>query len=318
MKIFIYGYWSKQLPKDSSQSLLLQLLEKVAGRKVIITNDIELSDLIIMYPFLTYQARLRIRALSKLIPKMGLTARVETVFGFPHSNVLAVSYENLDNPSWSWFGRLILRHNIPRLTSWPREIDPDGCRFPCWWNGVQHEGFELDEKCYERYGRILDVRKLLRPLEIGSSSKKDAICVLTKHLTFPRNTQIERLRKYKKVDVYMEPDNPWGGSKLSLISKYKYVFCAENSCGYGYETEKLPEVWEAGSIPVGYIFNPLGDFVNSFNSDVLFGESSPCFTQGLIIEPPNIDVVLLYLAEKLKLGGKTGSGFLLRKSNGSS
>jgi hypothetical protein len=224
------------------------------------------------------------------------------ILSLPHNNVLAVSHENLDLASWSFFGNLIRYLKIPRLTFWPQTIDPEGFRFPYWWNYIKNDRYDINPNFYNRYGRAVDINKLLQPLDGFSNARKNAVCVLTRHLNYPRNYQIDQLSTKIDVDIFMSPLNEWSGNKYELISKYKYVFAAENSCGYGYETEKMIEAIDAGCVPVGYVNNPLGNF-NDFTTDdlemaCLNAKSKPLLNQNGI---PDFEDCENYIRNKFQL-----------------
>jgi len=88
---------------------------------------------------------------------------------------------------------------------------------------------------------------------------------------------------------------PWG-KKLELLQQYKYCVTSENSPGYGYESEKVPEARIAGCIPIGYIANPFSDFnVQAYFFDPPVGEIE--ILPPLLHERPQISGLLDYLAK---------------------
>ena len=300
LRVFIKGYWSSVERVSVNDSLVFMLIEDALGCGLKFVTKESDAELIILFPFLTQSEKIKMKLLSALNPTGG-TSKINRALGFKQNvAMLAISGENLDYPSWRWFGKFIRLFDIPRLTFWPTEIDPGGCRFPYWWNYVAFDGYELNPKVYERFGRPLDLGVLLNPLDPGSSNRSDAICVLTRHQRWPRNNEIAYLKKFKPVHVYQKgTDKTWEGSKFDLLSQYKYAFCAENSTGYGYQTEKLPEAWVAGAIPVGFSPNPYSDF-SYIKGRELFCESfDSSDIPPLLSERPNLVNVKTYLRERL-------------------
>jgi hypothetical protein len=299
IKVFIDGFWSKEKPSYASQSLILTLIEKAHNLPVKVVEDLKSSDLIILYPFLSKVQRNRLRVMNKLSKFTKIKPSFSLLMGYPHDNIIAISHENLDSPDWAWFKTILLTYKLKRLTFWPKEIDPDGCRFPYWWNYVQHDDIELDPSCYSLYGKPLSLQKLMSPFEPNNAAK-DKIALLQRHLRYPRNNQVKSLETFKPVDIYMPPHNSWHGTKHELLSTYKYNFCAENSCGYGYETEKLPEAWDAGCIPLGYIQNPL----SQFSSEIFFDSKidiEKIIDFPLIKHKPDLSILINYIKKMSKL-----------------
>lgn len=298
LKVFIDGYWSQDKPKSATDSLLLTLVERASGTKIEIVETAKNSDFIILYPFIPLWQRRRMGAVRRYYKFLGKKPAIKDLMGYLHNNVLAVSHENLDHHAWSWFANLIFECQMPRLTFWPQQIDPKGARFPYWWNYIQYEDIELSPDNYSRYGKPLDLKRLMSPF-CQENKRQDWVVFLNRHMRYPRNSQVGLIQEKKQVDIYMPSSNPWQGNKYDLISKYKYVFCAENSCGYGYETEKLPEAWDSGTIPVGYVKNPLGDFnIEDWDFD-LSDANEPFLSKPLITEQPDLYAVIGYLKNNL-------------------
>lgn len=293
IKVFIDGYWSKEKPGHASMSLILTLIGQAHNQPVKVVEDLKSSDLILLYPFLTKIQRNKLRVIKQFSKFKRLNQNFALLMGYPHNNIIAVSHENLDRPDWAWFKNILLTYNLKRLTFWPKETDPDGCRFPYWWNYVQHDNVELDPSCYSRYGKALCLQKLMLPFEPNNAAK-DKIAVLQRHLSYPRNNQVNSLKSFKPVDIYMPTDNLWHGTKYELLSSYKYNFCAENSCGYGYETEKLPEAWDAGCVPLAYIQNPLSQYSRELFTDSKI-DIDKIMDFPLIKQKPDLSLLINYI-----------------------
>lgn len=94
------------------------------------------------------------------------------------------------------------------------------------------------------------------------------------------------------LDRYGNAGRRFDGPKVSILEKYRYSVGAENSFGFGYDSEKLPEVWEAGCVPVASFSQPLSDF-----NPLLVSASSPLVAheQPLLLDRPSPTRVLDYL-----------------------
>ena len=104
-----------------------------------------------------------------------------------------------------------------------------------------------------------------------------------------------------------------------MSQDYKFVFAFENDLFPGYVTEKAPEAWATGAVPLywgmdreNYLnpkalinadsFDSLEDFVSyvsKVNGDQKLWESHA--NQHLLLKKPNIEKVVNLLAEKLKV-----------------
>lgn len=291
IKISVKNCW-KTIHKND-ELLILLIIEKALNRKVQLV-DMDEAEMILLYGFQVknYQFKL----LNKFIMKLDNNKNnFNLLFGIPRNKlVLAISHENLDSPAWHWFGSLLIKYGIPRLTFWPKSIDPFGCQFPYWYNYLNFEDLNLPDEYYHRFGEPLEIKKLMSPLPKSNDNREDAVCVLASHLDFPRNYQIENLKKYKKVVIYGSIGEKWTGAKIDLLKKYKYCFCAENSSGYGYETEKVPEAWHAGCIPVGYIPSQPSEFNPNILS-ILFENENNIYQNALLNTKPTLAPIIEYI-----------------------
>lgn len=100
------------------------------------------------------------------------------------------------------------------------------------------------------------------------------------------------------MDIYGFGNQKINGSKYNLMKSYKYCICPENSIGYGYETEKIPESWMSGCIPLGYFNNPFGDFNSQLFADV----SDPntfLYKKSLLKKRPSLNKIESYVKNVL-------------------
>lgn len=268
--------------KERDADLLLRIIGKVSQSTIQITDQTEDADLVIVYPYVVGRFFYRLRWIAVQIwsrvraqTKKPNTNTLRWLLCLGDAKVLFVSHENLDRPFWwGWVGRYLAESDIPRLTFWPKEIDPNGVRFPYWYNYIDWPSYPR-ENIYERFGRLYQIDELMRPLQVQENRLSYAVAIGS-HYDYPRMALLKSVMKTMQVDCYGDMAKRFSGSKLDLMKKYKYAFCPENSVGYGYDTEKIPEAWVAGCIPVGVYLNPYSEFNpeifkkiinNSFNDD---------------------------------------------------
>jgi hypothetical protein len=102
------------------------------------------------------------------------------------------------------------------------------------------------------------------------------------------------LSKVGKVDVYggIARNTPRNSAieKFKIAQDYKFVFAFENDLFPGYVTEKAPEAWATGSIPLYWGF----DIRKSFNSAAMLN----------LMDFPNLDSYVEAVAEVEKSESK--------------
>lgn len=295
MNIFCKGFTWKISEKNS---VFIQALSLSLKIKVHITKKLNQADLMVISPLIITKTNYIFVKTVYYLNRIGFInskRAIRIIFRIPKSKpILAVSFENLDTHRFKWFGDLIRGAGLPRLTHWPKSIDPEGCYYPYFYEFLDWENIKLDDEKYKRYGKKLSIKKLMAPLERSDHDNRiDAVCALIGHVAFPRKQIIDHLKKTYRVDLFGKNTKPWKGNKYDLIKKYRYCFVAENSLGYGYETEKLPEAWNAGCIPVGY----QNCEPSAFNYNAIFQSSDKNFNlEGipLLKEKPSLNNLFDY------------------------
>ena len=274
------------IDNNYKNDLLCQIIEKVSERKVKIVKNKSEADLILAYPYMAGKISFNLKWIAATIAKkiFGLkdcTWIFRWLIGVGRQPLLFISHENLDRPFWwKMFGTFLVSSDVPRLTFWPKQIDPRGCRFPYWYNYVEWTQYPRDQ-CYSRFGRYYKVTELMSPLVLDST-RLNSVVVVSSHMDHPRSSLIKHIGDNFKVEIYGSSGIKFNSSKIELMRKYMFAFCAENSVGYGYDTEKIPEAWVAGCIPLAINLNPFSDF----NPDILnINPSEPnTFTKTLLLK----------------------------------
>lgn len=263
-KIFYLGYGSQPQQSLVKDDLLLLIIQKITGKKISLSKNINDADLILIYPYVTSSIIFKLKWVLSTLAKTLCLLKVDAInlrwlLGIKNQKVLFISHENLDRPYWwNMLGRFLIHSDLPRLTFWPTEIDPDGARFPYWYNYIDWPTYPRNNS-YPRFGRFYKIAELCAPLSTSPNRLEKAI-VISSHLDHPRNTLLKSLQSQFQFDIFGSAGSKLEGSKLDKMQQYKFAFCPENSAGFGYETEKIPEAWVAGCIPIGIFLNPFSQF----------------------------------------------------------
>jgi hypothetical protein len=200
--------------------------------------------------------------------------------------VLFISFENLDRDYW-WqrVGKYVIESSVKRMTSWPVEIDKNGVRFPYWYNYINWK--MINKVNSSRYGRLIDLDKLLTPLVKHTDREAKTVSVIS-HIDYPRNNLLNNLSNsifYGGVNGSKRVDE-----KQVVLSKYHFNFCPENSVGFGYVTEKVFECWDAGCVPIYYFNNPFSEInpaiceLSPINFDIVYDEP-------LLLKKPDLTAI---------------------------
>lgn len=149
----------------------------------------------------------------------------------------------------------------------------DVFRFPNWmWHLNWPE--IADQPPYPRYGLRLDIDRLMRPIKDTYSAKQltsrqNKAILFSKHLREPRRQLYEVTNSVLGCDGYggaFNNDNR-AQAKMPIMEGYKFNLCPENSIGDGYITEKIPEAFHSGCIPITWCRPE--DLEEDFNSEAL-------------------------------------------------
>lgn len=289
-------------------NLLLAVVESVVGRAVVLTHSPSESDLTVLNVFDLRDMLLRSRrsrgtrslwskpdrqrsgsegALDEILAQEGLRGRT-----------IVQAFENLDRPQWAEVGNLLRKSYVPRTTFWPSELDGNGTRVPYWWNYVRWPELPRPRAQYQRFGCLYELDALLRPLDRDAVMLKPNRAVLVAaNLEFPRDAFVREVSRHVAIDVL---GGRVGASppKIEILRKYRYVLVPENSLGFGYCTEKVPEAWIGNCVPLGVIQQHASDWAHlgfTLNPDVALSFDSP-----LLLKRPSLDELMAYVARVLE------------------
>lgn len=286
--------------QDRRNNLLLRIFEKVGNIQLEYVTNLADADFVLAYPYGSGKFYFKLKwivisILQRFLVSRDSTALLRWLLGVGSKPTLFVSHENLDRPYW-WkaYGKLLSASNLSRITFWPKSIDPKGVRFPYWYNYLQWAAYPR-ESFYSRYGRLYEIEVLMAPLKNNLDRQNKAVCI-TSHLDYPRLSLLEDIQLRLPVDIYGNAGISFAGDKYSLMKQYRYAFCPENSVGFGYDTEKIPEAWMAGCIPICQYLNPFSDF----NPEIL--KLSKCLNElpeniPLLLKAPTLTEIEDYVKE---------------------
>nr|WP_255532916.1 glycosyltransferase family 10 [Polynucleobacter sp. CS-Odin-A6] len=148
-------------------------------------------------------------------------------------------------------------------------------RLPYWMEMIDwsHEG--LMGNINPRYGQLLNLERLQSPLGNQFLTREQKCILLSSHLREPRASALSALQKLMPVDGFgpyfdkkIKDHHSSNFLKKDILARYAYNLCPENGLYPGYVTEKIPEAFTAGCLPITYVdravnvdFNPRA-FIN--------------------------------------------------------
>lgn len=161
-------------------------------------------------------------------------------------------------------------------------------RLPYWMEMIDwsHEG--LIGNSNPRYGQLLKLDRLQAPLGDQFLRREQKGILLSSHLREPRANALSALKKMMPVDgmgpyfdKQIKDHHSSSFLKKDILARYAYNLCPENGIYPGYVTEKIPEAFASGCLPITYVdqsvnidFNP-----NAFINLAVMSEN---YYEGLI------------------------------------
>ena len=132
-------------------------------------------------------------------------------------------------------------------------------RFPYWQWYINWQNLEIT-KPYKRFNEVYSISKLMEPISKNYGEITEAIfkktppkaVLLSSHLKRHRLKLYINCRMSIGCDLYGKKYIPITTQKKELLSQYQINLCPENFIGQGYITEKIPEAFLSGCIPVTY------------------------------------------------------------------
>jgi len=201
--------------------------------------------------------------------------------------------------------------------------NPKHYRLPYWMEMIDwsHEGVIGNQN--PRYGRLMNLKDLSSPLGKKFISRPQRMAFITSHLLEPRKMLFDRLGKVIPIhgfgpyfDKNIRSHLQSSFTKYELLQDYAFNLCPENSLYPGYITEKIPEAFNAGCLPITWVdtniqcdFNPLAMLnllpltYENFSSveEIIHSKKhlNNFSEQALLIRQPSLEPFKVFLEEIL-------------------
>ena len=146
-------------------------------------------------------------------------------------------------------------------------------RLPYWMEMVDwsHEG--LYGNCNPRFGTLLALDRMQKPLGKEFLERQRKAIIVSSHLCEPRASCLEAVQQSIPVDGFgpyfdrrIKTHHHSNFLKHDLLKNYAFNLCPENGLFPGYVTEKIPEAFVAGCLPITYVD---GSVSVDFNSEAI-------------------------------------------------
>lgn len=196
-------------------------------------------------------------------------------------------------------------------------------RLPYWMEMLDwsHEG--VTGNTNPRYGELLKISTLMSPLGDRFLQRGGSCALLSSHLREPRGSLFSALEKVLPTQGFgaffnknIKNHHSSGFLKQEVLKDFSYNLCPENGLYPGYYTEKIPEAFNSGCLPITWAdeniqvdFNPdaflnlLPHFKNNFQDlpDILSSkERMESFqSQPLLTIKPSIEPLKQFLSSIL-------------------
>jgi Glycosyltransferase family 10 (fucosyltransferase) C-term len=152
---------------------------------------------------------------------------------------------------------------------------PNHFRLPYWMELVDwsHEGIVGNSN--PRYGRLLSLKQMRLPLGDSFLSRTPKAAMITSHLLEPRKTLYHAVNQAVGVTGFgpyfnksIANHHSSNFTKEKILQDFAFNLCPENQLYPGYYTEKIPESFLSGALPLTWVdsnvcadFNPAA-FIN--------------------------------------------------------
>ncbi len=130
-------------------------------------------------------------------------------------------------------------------------------RHPYWMEMIDWSREGIIGNTNPRFGALLTIERLQRPLGTEFLSRAPRALFFTSHLREPRATLLEALERILSVDKCgphfdssIVDHHRSGVTKLERLQTVGFNLCPENGMFPGYYTEKIPEAFFAGTLPI--------------------------------------------------------------------
>lgn len=199
-------------------------------------------------------------------------------------------------------------------------------RMPNWWTSVDWSKHGIRNRPTPRIRNLIKIETLMRPLGDGVLQRPRKAAFFSTHMLDPRNTIFAELSAVIQIDGYgsyfdkdIKDHNRSSVFKEDVLKNYMFNLCPENSMYPGYYTEKVPEAFAAGCIPITWAdqniakeFHPgalinLADFAaagyrDSFISQICSEKVTRLASTPLLEKAPDFPGLLRFVEEIVDRG----------------
>ena len=133
-------------------------------------------------------------------------------------------------------------------------------RLPHWLNYLDFTAQGIPSpSSWVRLGAPIQQEQLLRPLAWNREADQKAVFVASylnaeRHFLMRQASQAVPIDGFGRAFDRAIPDHTRSSfTKRELLAGYQYNFCPENAIAPGYVTEKIPESFACGCIPIAYV-----------------------------------------------------------------
>jgi len=130
-------------------------------------------------------------------------------------------------------------------------------RLPYWMEMIDwsHEG--IQGNINPRYGELLALKNLTSPLGDRYLKRGGSCALLSSHLREPRASLFRALEKVIPIEGFgahfnkeIKNHHSSGFLKKNILDRFSFNLCPENGLYPGYYTEKIPEAFNSGCLPI--------------------------------------------------------------------
>ena len=130
-------------------------------------------------------------------------------------------------------------------------------RFPYWMEMLDwsHEG--IIGNTNPRYGELIKISTLMNPLGNQFLARGNSCAMLSSHLREPRGSLYRAIENVIPIqgfgahfDKTIKDHHSSGFLKKDILKKFSFNLCPENGLYPGYYTEKIPEAFNSGCLPI--------------------------------------------------------------------
>lgn len=202
--------------------------------------------------------------------------------------------------------------------------NPNHIRIPYWMEMIDWHEEGVTGNQNPRFGRLLNLERLCSPLGEDFLQRPQKAAIFASHLREPRGTLLEAVKRQievvefgKSFNSQIKNHSESGLIKFDELQHFAFNLCPENGMHPGYYTEKIPEAFMAGCLPITWVdenvridFNPLAFInlapmsVNQFSElgDILHSQEilRGYAEQPLLLNRPSLEPLKNYLSNVIK------------------